>query len=138
MSNKLSEIFQSRGMMDANDYARSFGPVPGLGTVDRYLRGGQSPLTSKGNWRKAAKTIAGALSMSVEQVFPEYAEQREQLLDEISVDDFGGLRSQGILQIVQQVRCPKDKSSVDLTACKTCKFFSKVEESNLICKYRGE
>jgi len=135
---KLYQIFAQKGFTDAHDYVRVH-TLPGMGTVDRYLRGDQDPLTRRGNWRKAALTITSNLGVEVEVAFPEDAERREQYLDDLSIETYGGLKRQGILNIMTYVRCPKSTSNVSIdTSCRKCEYFDKVDGTDLHCNFRPE
>jgi hypothetical protein len=135
-SETLKKEFEKRGIFSARDYARKYNR-PGIGTVERYIEGSQSPITSTGNWRSAPLRIAQQLGVDVEVLFPEAAEERQHILDDQSNQD----ATPGVsMDLFHTVRCPKTAEEgakpvfvlVDLT-CTTCPFKVELTGNKLVC-----
>ena len=132
----LKTELEKRGISNARDYARKYNR-PGIGTVERYITGDQSPITSTGNWRSAPLRMAQQLGMEVEALFPEAAEERQQILDEMSTK---GDSTGEVMTLLHTVRCPKtgddaDKPlfvMVDLT-CTLCPYKVELSGTRLVC-----
>jgi len=138
-SNKpLQEELAKQGIYSARDYAKKFNH-PGPGTVDRYINSEQSPITNTGNWRSAPLKIAGSLNVPIEQLFPEAAEERQQILDDISNKAVG---DGTLMTLLHTVRCPKTAEEggraifvmVDLT-CASCTYKKELTGSKLVCTH---
>lgn len=130
---------EKQGITNARDYVKKFSR-PGVGTVERYFLNQQDPITSTGNWRSAPQKIADKLNVDVSVLFPEAAERRQQILDEISQQVLGD----GVnMTLLHCVRCPKTLEEnggrpmfvlVDLT-CASCSFRGELTGSKLVCTH---
>lgn len=132
----LKTELEKRGIQNARDYARKYNR-PGIGTVERYISGDQSPITVTGNWRSAPLRMAQQLGMDVEVLFPEASEERQQILDEMSTR---GETAGEAMTLLHTVRCPKSLDGtdrplfvlVDLT-CTMCPFKVELTGTKLVC-----
>jgi len=125
-----------RGITNARDYARKHNR-PGIGTVERYISGDQSPITSTGNWRSAPLRMAQQLGLDVEALFPEASEERQQILDALSTQTSA---TGEVMTLLHTTRCPKTAEGgstpmfvlIDLN-CVTCVHKVELTGSRLVC-----
>jgi len=134
----LKRELEKLGIRSARDYAKKF-DRPGIGTVERYFDDLQSPITTAGTWRSAPLRMAQQVGLEVEVLFPEAAEERQKILDEISTtDDTLGIP----LSVFHSVRCPKTSAEetrpifvmVDLT-CVSCPYKVELNLQRVICSH---
>ena len=136
--NRLVLEMEKQGIYSARDYSRRFSR-PGHGTVERYMNGEQDPITSTGNWRAAPQRMADRLNVDIAMLFPEAAERRQQILDELSLLEVGEGSEMTLLHCV---RCPKTVEDggrplfvlVDLT-CASCPHKSELTGNRLVCNH---
>lgn len=137
-SNPLRDALEKQGIFSARDYGRKYSR-PGTGTVERYIAADQDPITTTGNWRAAPLRISSSINVTVEQLFPEAAERRQQILDDISNMNAG---EGHLMTLLHSVRCPKTAEEtgralfvlVDMT-CASCPHKKELTGSKLICQH---
>lgn len=127
-SDALRKELEKRGIFNARDYAKKYNR-PGIGTVERYIDGSQDPITNTGTWRSAPIRIAQQLGLDIEVLFPEAAEDRQRVLDDLSntqVDDGQ------VMTMYPTVKCPK--TAVDGSR----PIFVLVDSSCVHCTFKRE
>ena len=138
--NALLRELKKQNIQSARDYTRRF-TRPGSGTVERYILGEQTPITTSGNWRSAPLKMAERLNVPVEVIFPEAAEERQQILDDLSNQAL----DEGVhMTLLHCVRCPKTAEDgarpifvmVDLT-CASCTYKKELTGNKLECSHQG-
>lgn len=136
MENALVRELEKQGIKGARDYVKKFGR-PGIGTVERYIQDQQDPITDTGTWRSAPQKIADKLNIPIEILFPEAAEKRQQVLDDLSEKNVTGTE----MTLISCVHCPRtwdDKTHlivvINLT-CTHCEYKQSLTDNKLICNH---
>ena len=135
----LVREMKKQGGHNPRDWAKKFSR-PGMGTVERYMNDDQDPITTTGNWRAAPVRMANMLNVDIAVLFPEAADRRQQILDDLSNDDSNGVN----MTLLHCVRCPRTAEDggntlfvlVDLT-CASCRYKSELTGSKLICTHKS-
>ncbi len=135
-SDVLRKELEKRGIRDAREYAKKYNR-PGIGTVERYIDGSQDPITTTGSWRSAPLRIAQQMGVDIETLFPEAAEERQKILDELSNSDS---ENGQVMTIYPTVLCPKTATDgnrpifvlVD-NSCVHCPMKLELTPARLVC-----